>query len=77
MLFEAVTVGNTLHSMTSLKQTGNGMRESSTEGVSHIELLHKNIDTIYPSTVKDFGDSLTDENKGKQTSSLFILQNLC
>ena len=77
MLFEAVTVGNTLHSMTSLKQNGNGMRESSTEGVSHIELLHKNIDTIYPSTVKDFGDSLTDENKGTLTTPVFIIGNIC
>ena len=64
MLFEAVTIGNTLDSMTSLKQSENGIRESSTEGVSHIDLLHKNIDTIYPSTVKDPGDSLNNENKG-------------
>ena len=58
MLFEAIMISNLpVIEMSSLQQLRNGVRESSIDGVSQIEELYQNIDSIYtyiyPNDVED------------------------
>ena len=61
MLFEAITISNKPGIMTSLTQLGNGLRESSTDGVSQMEEVYETIESIYtyidPKDVGALGES--------------------
>ena len=61
MLFEAITIPIKPGMMTSLTQSGNKFRESSTEGVSQIEEIYETIESIYtyidPNDVGTLGEA--------------------